>query len=45
MAGLGAPLMAGSSLPVAWRNPWLEHEIETDIAEAADAFGEPPGGV
>ena len=22
---LGAPFMAGSSLPVAWRSPWLEH--------------------
>lgn len=30
---LGAPLMAGSSLPVVWRNPWLEHELETHIEE------------
>lgn len=33
-AHLGAPLMAGSSLPVGWRNPWLEHERETPIQEA-----------
>ncbi|MEO1998728.1 MAG: hypothetical protein ABGZ17_26075 [Planctomycetaceae bacterium] len=31
---VGAPFMAGSSLPVAWRNPWLEHERETNIQEA-----------
>jgi hypothetical protein len=31
---LGAPFMAGSSLPVCWRNPWLEHELETPIEEA-----------
>jgi len=31
---LAAPLMAGSSLPVAWRNPWLEHELESEIQEA-----------
>ena len=37
-AALGAPLMAGSSLPVAWRNPWLEHERETPI-DAAVAVG------
>ncbi len=33
-AQLGAPFMAGSSLPLGWRNPWLEHELETPIAEA-----------
>lgn len=33
-AELHAPLMAGSSLPVAWRNPWLEHKLETPIDEA-----------
>ncbi len=33
-AQLGAPFMAGSSLPVGWRNPWLEHERETPIQEA-----------
>ena len=31
---LGAPFMAGSSLPVAWRSPWLEHELDTPIEEA-----------
>ena len=34
MSELGAPLMAGSSLPVVWRNPWLEHELETNVDEA-----------
>jgi len=34
MAGLAAPLMAGSSLPLVWRNPWLEHDLETPIDEA-----------
>ena len=31
---LEAPLMAGSSLPVGWRNPWLEHALETPLQEA-----------
>ncbi len=31
---LGAPLMAGSTIPLGWRNPWLEHELETPIQEA-----------
>ena len=31
---LKAPFMAGSSLPVAWRSPWLEHELESPIEEA-----------
>ncbi len=31
---LGAPFMAGSSIPVMWRDPWLEHEPETPIEEA-----------
>lgn len=31
---LGAPFMAGSSQPLAWRDPWLEHEPETPIEEA-----------
>lgn len=31
---LGAPFMAGSSLPLAWRNPWLEHPLETPLREA-----------
>ena len=33
-AKLGAPFMAGSSLPVGWRNPWLEHDRETPLQEA-----------
>jgi hypothetical protein len=31
---LGAPFMAGSSIPLCWRDPWLEHELETPIGEA-----------
>ncbi len=31
---LNIPFMAGSSLPLFWRKPWLEHELETDIEEA-----------
>lgn len=31
---LGAPFMAGSTLPLAWRRPWLEHERGTPIREA-----------
>ncbi len=31
---LGAPFMAGSSLPVCWRNPWLEHEPDSPIRQA-----------
>jgi hypothetical protein len=33
-AQLGAPFMAGSSLPLGWHNPWLEHDLETPIEEA-----------
>lgn len=33
-AALGAPFMAGSSLPVFWRRPWLEHPLGTNIDEA-----------
>ena len=33
-AALGVPFMAGSSLPLVWRNPWLEHDPETHIDEA-----------
>jgi hypothetical protein len=31
---LHIPLMAGSSLPVCWRDPWLEHEKGVRIEEA-----------
>lgn len=34
LAALGAPFMAGSSLPLGWRRPWLEHQLETPISEA-----------
>ena len=33
-AALKIPLMAGSSVPLFWRDPWLEHELETPIEEA-----------
>lgn len=33
-AQLGSPFMAGSSLPLAYRNPWLEHELDAPIQEA-----------
>ncbi len=31
---LGAPFMAGSSLPFGWRSPWLEHELDAPLREA-----------
>jgi hypothetical protein len=31
---LGAPYMAGSSLPVGYRSPWIEHELDTPLHEA-----------
>ena len=31
---LQAPFMAGSSVPVTWRNPWLEHDKGTPLEEA-----------
>ncbi|MDE2699538.1 MAG: hypothetical protein OXI23_11755, partial [Gemmatimonadota bacterium] len=31
---LAIPLMAGSSLPLTWRAPWLEHPKETPVEEA-----------
>ena len=31
---LNAPFMAGSSVPLCWRKPWLEHDMETPIDEA-----------
>lgn len=30
---LGAPFMAGSTIPLGWRQPWLEHPLETPIQE------------
>ena len=33
-ADLGAPYMAGSSLPLWWRQPWVEHELDTPLKEA-----------
>ena len=37
---LKVPFMAGSSLPVTYRSPWLEHELETPIEEAVSvAYG------
>ncbi len=31
---LGAPFMGGSSLTVSWRNPWVEHELDSPLEEA-----------
>lgn len=31
---LRVPFLAGSSIPLFWRDPWLEHELETPIEEA-----------
>ncbi len=31
---LNVPFMAGSSVPLFWRDPWLEHEIDSPIEEA-----------
>ena len=37
---LSVPFMAGSSLPLAWRNPWLEYEVGIPIQEAVSvAYG------
>jgi hypothetical protein len=35
---LGFPLMAGSSLPVTWRRPPLELDLETPLTQAVVAF-------
>ncbi len=35
---LGIPLMAGSSLPVAWRRPWVEHTLGAPL-DAAVSIG------
>jgi hypothetical protein len=31
---LGAPYMAGSSLPVGYRSPWVEHDLDAPLQEA-----------
>jgi hypothetical protein len=31
---LGVPFMAGSSIPLRWRDPWLEHELDAPIEDA-----------
>lgn len=37
---LNVPFMAGSSLPLSWRNPWIEHPLNTPIEEAISiAYG------
>tara|TARA_B100000809_G_scaffold233007_1_gene249388 strand:- start:1434 stop:2597 length:1164 start_codon:yes stop_codon:yes gene_type:complete len=43
---LNIPFMAGSSVPLFWRDPWLEHNLETNLEEALvlsygglDAYG------
>ena len=37
---LDMPFMAGSSLPLAWRNPWMEYDLETPVTEAVSlAYG------
>ena len=34
------PFMAGSSLPLAWRKPWLEYDLDTEIETAMSvAYG------
>ena len=37
---VGAAFMGGSSLPVCWRQPWVEHELEAPVEEAV-AIGFP----
>jgi len=31
---LDVPFMAGSSVPLAWRKPWIEYELDTEIKTA-----------
>lgn len=31
---LNIPFMAGSSVPLAWRDPWLEHGLDTPLEDA-----------
>ena len=33
-AELKIPLMAGSSIPLGWRDPWLEHPLDCPLEEA-----------
>jgi hypothetical protein len=40
MMELNVPFMAGSSLPLGWRKPWLEHPLDAPVEEAiAVAYG------
>ena len=41
---LEIPLMAGSCLPLAWRQPWLEHEKGAPIEEADGPGASRPHG-
>ena len=39
-AELAVPFMAGSSLPVSYRRPWLEYDLDTELSEAVSiAYG------
>ena len=41
---LGAPFMAGSSVPLLWRNPWLEHDGD-DLRETVTIGSLGTGGL
>ena len=34
---LEVPFMAGSSLPLSWRNPWMEYDLNTPVEAAVSA--------
>ena len=37
---LDVPFMAGSSVPLSWRNPWIEYDLDTPLEEALSlAYG------